>query len=224
MSPVSRVEFDYLRCEMNDVELPGVVYDLDNSTNNQFNLRYIIQEDRQGPKQFLFQTWYQQTNYHGDSLRQSKQDTLYYQFFTLPASTEGDFPVNTDGRGRSDSLGVRALRTFGDRDSVQWTVGADWRRYVQVYRERNLDASGTVVLSGGDVYGIPKSRLDDYGASRTCYCPFPTWFPSTWADGWTIARPDWTRATRWSSSSPTRASTTTPRDSTSRTTCWAWPI
>ena len=33
---------------MNNVELPGVVYDLNNSTNNQFNLNYIVQEDPQG--------------------------------------------------------------------------------------------------------------------------------------------------------------------------------
>ena len=33
----SRIEFDYLRTEMNHVDLPGIIYDLNNSVNNQFN-------------------------------------------------------------------------------------------------------------------------------------------------------------------------------------------
>ena len=100
LSPIARFEFDYIRCEMNNVELPGVVYDLNNSTNNQFNLSYIVQEDRKGPKDLVFQTWFQQTGYSGDALRPSKRETLYHQFFTLP--TFDDYPVNTQGRGHSD--------------------------------------------------------------------------------------------------------------------------
>jgi len=166
LSPTARIEFDYVRCEMNGVQLPGVVYDLDNSTNNQFNLRYIQQEDPKGPKQLELQAWYQRTDYLGDSAQPSKQD-FYYQFFTLPPSTQpppaGGVPVETIGQGYSDSVGVRVLSTFGERDWVQWTIGADWRRTEQRYREQSIDASGAIVLSGGDVYGIPKSRMDDVG-------------------------------------------------------------
>ena len=162
VSRESRIQFDYLRTEMNNVLLPGVVYDLDNSTNNQFNVRYIVQEDPKGPRQLELQAWYQQTHYLGDASRPSKQD-FYYQFFTLPATTSGYFPVTTVGQGQSDSIGARFLRTFGDRDAPQWTIGADWRRTEMVYREKSLDASGQVVLEGGDVYGIPKSRMDDCG-------------------------------------------------------------
>ena len=74
LSAVARIEFDYLRTEMNGVLLPGVVYDIDNSTNNQFNLRHIIQEDPKGPQQLVMQAWYQETHYLGDALRPSKQD------------------------------------------------------------------------------------------------------------------------------------------------------
>jgi iron complex outermembrane receptor protein len=172
LSPIARLEFDCIHCEMNGVELPGVVYDLNNSTNNQFNLRYIVQEDRQGPKQLVFQAWYQQTDYQGDASRQSKQDTLYTDFFTLPASTQGEFPVNTVGQGQSNSLGARLLRTFGERESPQWTIGADWRRNDQFYRETSLDPSGQIVLSGGDVYGIPRSQMDDYGVLTDFLLPW----------------------------------------------------
>ena len=170
LSRVARLEFDYIRCEMNRVELPGVVYDLDNSTNNQFNLRYIVQEDRQGPKDLVFQTWFQQTGYRGDASRPSKQETLYQQFFTLPAFD--DFPVNTLGQGKSDSLGARFLRSFGASDSVQWTFGADWRRFNQFYREENLNADGEIVLGGGNVYGIPQSQMNDVGVLTDLCLPW----------------------------------------------------
>ncbi|HEY4760339.1 MAG TPA: TonB-dependent receptor, partial [Thermoguttaceae bacterium] len=171
VSPIARVEFDYLRCDMNDVELPGVVYDLNNSTNNQFNLRYIVQEDPNGPKQLELQTWFQQTGFRGDALRPSKQETLYYQFFTQPASVFDFFPVNTIGQGRSDCLGARLLRTYGDRDWVQCTVGVDWRRFGQVYREINVDAEDTIVYDG-NVFGIPRSLLDDYGVLADVFLPY----------------------------------------------------
>jgi iron complex outermembrane receptor protein len=169
VGPTSRVEFDFLHCEMNDVELPGVVYDLDNSRNDQFNLCYIVQEDRAGPRQLVLQTWCQQTGYRGDASREEKQRSLYTQFFTLPDFN--DFPVNTIGDGRSDSLGVRLLRTFGQSDSPQWTVGADWRRVQQFYRERNLNAAGEIVIAG-DIFGIPASRLDDYGVLTNLLLPW----------------------------------------------------
>ncbi len=107
VSPCSRVEFDYVHCEMNNVQLPGVVYDLDSSTDSQFNLRYVVQEDRQGPKQLVIQGWYQETDYRGDALRQSKQDSFYYQFITLPATTDGVDIVNTLGIGQSINMGAR---------------------------------------------------------------------------------------------------------------------
>jgi outer membrane receptor protein involved in Fe transport len=172
LSPGTRLEFDYIRCEMNDVELPGVVYDIDNSTNNQFNVRYVVQDDPKGPRQFVAQAWHQGTGYHGDALRSGKQQTLYHQFFTLPASTDGEWPVNTVGQGRSDSTGARFTRTFGDRDAPQWTIGADWRRYQQRYQETNLDVFGDIVLGGGDIYGIPRSHMDDFGLLTDLLLPF----------------------------------------------------
>jgi outer membrane receptor protein involved in Fe transport len=160
LNKVSRIEFDYIRNDMNNVELPGVVYDINSSVNNQFNLRYIIQEDRDGPRQFVLQSWCDQTNYNGNASRPSKQDSLYQSFFTLPAYF--DDPVNTIGRGSLQTLGIRGLRTFGDADSPQWTIGADWRRYHQRYDERNIDPQGNIIFDG-NVFGIPSSQMDDIG-------------------------------------------------------------
>jgi outer membrane receptor protein involved in Fe transport len=160
LNSIGRVEFDCLRTEMNDVELPGVVYDIQSSVNEQYNLSYFIQDDPNGPKQLQLQSWYNRTAYHGDASRASKQASLYQAFFTEPAFA--DLPVNTLGTGSLDSLGVRLLRTFGQADAPQLTVGADWRRYRQQYEEDNVDAAGAIVF-GGNVYGIPRSQMDDCG-------------------------------------------------------------
>jgi iron complex outermembrane recepter protein len=164
LDAMSRIELDCLRTEINDMELPGVVYDIQNSRNEQYNLRYVIQEDRQGPKQVLLQSWYNRTAYRGDASRPSKQESLYRAFFTDPALDDPlGYPVNTVGHGALDSLGLRFLRTFGNADSPQLTAGADWRRYRQWYDERNLNAAGELIFDG-NVFGIPRSQMDDVGA------------------------------------------------------------
>ncbi len=170
INKVSRIEFDYLRTDMNDVELPGVVYDINSSVNNQFNLRYIIQEDRQGPEQFLLQSWWNQTYFKGDASRLSKQESFYQSFVGL-STYMGDVgsSLNTFGRGHLLSLGVRGLRTFGDADSVQWTIGADWRRYEQQYYESDYWSGGQDVW--WDPWGIPRSRMDDVGALTDLLVP-----------------------------------------------------
>lgn len=160
LTPYSRIEFNQLRTEMNDVELPGVVYDLNYSGNDQFNLRYVIQDDPRGPEQLVVQSWFHQTRYYGDSLRASKQRSLYHDFFTLPAYD--DAPVNTLGQGQSRSYGARLLRTFGEAEQPQWTVGVDWRRYEQRYLERNFNDQGSVIFDG-NYFGIPGSTMDDFG-------------------------------------------------------------
>ena len=109
-----------------------MVYDLDNSTNSQYNVRYIVQEDPKGPQDLVLQSWYSQTAYRGDASRPDKQQTLYEQFFTLADYI--DFPnnmVNTLGQGRMQTMGIRVLRTFGDANCPQWTIGADFRRVNQ---------------------------------------------------------------------------------------------
>jgi outer membrane receptor protein involved in Fe transport len=160
LGPSSRIECDFLHTEINNTELPGVVYDLDNSTNSQYNVRYIVQEDPKGPRELVVQSWFSQTAYHGDASRLSKQDSFYQQFIAQPDYF--DDLVNTVGQGRTQSLGIRCLRTLGDAGSAQWTVGADLRRVNQFYQEQDLDAAGNLGFQG-NLFGIPHSQMDDYG-------------------------------------------------------------
>ena len=118
LSRSTRIECDLLHTEYNNVDLPGIIYDLNNSTNNQFNVRYIVQEDRNGPQQLLIQAWHQETFFNGDSSKAYKFDTFYYPFITLPVQyDDGTTPVLAIAQGHLTSTGVRAFRTFGDADS-----------------------------------------------------------------------------------------------------------
>lgn len=167
VSPIARLEVNVLRTEMNGVELPGVVYDIQNSKNDQYNIRYIIQEDRNGPKQLVLQSWYTQTFYYGDSSNASKQASFYHSYMTEPSWKED--PVYTRGRGDLESMGTRCLRTFGEVDTAQWTVGADWRRYSQHYLETTWTGQGE--LAWGTLYGIPRSQMDDGGVLTDLMLP-----------------------------------------------------
>ena len=167
----SRIEFDMLHTEMNNVEMPGIVYDLNNSTNNQYNLRYIVQEDRNGPQQLLVQSWHEETFFYGDASSASKQESFYQDFIAeVPADHGLTRPVTTLSNGYSVSTGVRGLRTFGQADGPQWTVGADWRRFEQMYLERDVDANGQSVYDGS-VYGVPQARTDDVGVLTNLQLP-----------------------------------------------------
>ncbi|MCC6124924.1 MAG: TonB-dependent receptor [Pirellulales bacterium] len=168
LSRATRIEFDYLRTDYNHVDLPGVVYDLGNSTNDQFNLRYIVQQDRNGPEQLILQTWFQNTAFHGSASGAQKQQSFYYSLVTLPYYDE--YPVTTYSGGKSSSLGVRVLRTLGEADSPQWTVGADWRRYQQRYAEEDFTTAGGTIWSN-NLFGVPHSEMDDIGILMNLTAP-----------------------------------------------------
>lgn len=165
----SRLEFNYIRVEKNNVELPGVVYDLAQSKDEQFNIRYVMQEDREGPERFVMQYWYGRTPYHGDASATSKQITFYQPYITnvfrgFPAPFDVFNLNNTFAQGYSMNSGFRSLVTWGEKDEAQLTVGADWRRYEQFYSESHSSPFGTpTIIFGDNFFGIPKSSMDDYG-------------------------------------------------------------
>ncbi len=168
LSSESRLDFNYLRTEINNLELPGVVYDINNSVNNQFNVKYVVQPDRQGPEAFAIQGWYHDTGYQGDAASRAKQDSFFHDFITVTEPT--DLPVNTISAGRSTSMGTRTHATFGDTDQPQLTVGADWRRSTTQYSESDFLADGTLMY-GEPLFGIPTSSQNDIGLFTNVLIP-----------------------------------------------------
>lgn len=170
LSSRSRLEFNYIRNEKNGVELPGVVYDIANSKDEEISLRYVMQENRQGVEQAVLQTWWSRTPYHGDALRDAKRTTFYTPYITnrffgfAPPNNQFNL-FNTIAKGSLQTAGVRGLLTWGDLESARLTIGTDWRRYEQFYRESHIDFLGQPfqIIFGDNVFGIPKSSMEDVG-------------------------------------------------------------
>jgi outer membrane receptor protein involved in Fe transport len=180
----SRIEFTYLHSEQNNTELPGVVYDVVNSTTNQYDVRWVWRERPDEPERLVVQYWRTQTGYSGNSLQSSKQTTFYNRFVTdnfLPFAPPpfSIFAVtNIFAEGNMESDGLRYLATFGDPDLATATVGGDWRRYTLRHFEATLNLFGQSALVDAfpnpifipgvntgppDYRGVPTSTLDDFG-------------------------------------------------------------
>ena len=193
LSDWSRLEFNYLRTEINDLELAGVVYDLGMLRNDQLNIRYVVQEDPDEVESFVLQYWLHQTGYRGDATHESKQRTLYRSFFTLPSYD--DFPVNTVGAGRSDSTGLRSCVTFGDPDWDAVDDGSGLAALFPVLPRDELQRSGGCYLRRQRLWHS-QSRRDDLVHSLTCSCGLRRMSPSALAEDWTGFPPGWRKTTR----------------------------
>lgn len=171
LSAKSRLEFNYIRSERNTVELPGVIYDIVQQKDEQFNVRFVMQDEKDGPENAVVQYWSSFTPYSGNSLRTSKHQTFYDSFITANyfGLTGNLAPLNisnTFGVGYLQTEGLRAAGTLGEKDSAQLTFGGDWRRYVQSYQETHVDGTGaavTDVFGRVPPFGIPRSTMEDAG-------------------------------------------------------------
>lgn len=184
MTSRSRLDFSYLHSEQNNTELPGVVYDITNSSTSQWNARVVWQERRDEPERAVVQYWHTETEYYGNSLAPSKHLTFYDRFVTdnflqfAPGAASVFAVTNTFANGGLSSDGVRALMNLGDPDLLWATVGADYRRYQLQHFEATLNLFGQSALidrlpnpllipgfnqGAPDYRGVPKSSLDDFG-------------------------------------------------------------
>lgn len=167
----SRVEVQYLHPELNTMELPGVPYDLNNSTNSQANVRYIVQESPDEPVRLLIQYWYGYTGYAGNALRQSKQTTFFQPFLANNYSALLPLPLgNLAADGSLISQGMRGLLTFGEKDDALLTVGADWRFIRNDFIQTVTLTNGA--LAGSGQFGIPGAGTNDAGVLANVTLPW----------------------------------------------------
>ncbi len=169
LGEISRVDFNYLRLDLSDVELAGVAYDLNRSSTDQLNVRYVVQEEAAEPERLVLQFWAQRTAYDADAGRESKQLTFNGTLLANP------FPgINVANpilaAGVSESAGTRALTTLGDRHGPQLTLGADWRYYKQSYVEADFAPDGSFFF-GDNLFGIPSSNQQDVGVLAQLQAP-----------------------------------------------------
>jgi iron complex outermembrane recepter protein len=166
VAPFRTLDVFYLHNEQNNVELPGVAYDVRQSTNHQFNVRYSAWEcDR--VERLVLQAWGTQTRYRGDNFASSKQSTWWGHFIGVPF---GPYNNEDDGflsglltDGGLDTYGVRGYFKLGDPETWELIAGADWRLERLFYNETDYDPEGNIAF-GGNVFGIPRSSTSSVGA------------------------------------------------------------
>ncbi|WP_419193539.1 TonB-dependent receptor [Kolteria novifilia] len=163
ISDTNHVAIQFLHPEQNGVELPGVVYDLVNSTNNQGNIRWTITEGRKGPKRVMVEYWYNRTGYDGNSFRSSKQETFFVPFIREVFGTSA-----LEATGRLTNQGVRMLSYLGDEDEAQLILGVDWSYVENEYTEVDFDANGQL---NPIFFGVPKASSNDFGILANATLP-----------------------------------------------------
>ncbi len=154
-----RIDAWYVHQGMQNVELPGVVYDINDQNSDQINFRWTVKDDF-GKDAWQNQFWWNQSTYNGDSSRSAKRSTFFDRLIgdAYPDLVTG----NLVGRGLSDNWGARSQLFVGDRDESHGGIGLDWRRVRQLYQENSFLADGSPFFNN-DTFGLPDSSIDDAG-------------------------------------------------------------
>ncbi len=158
---LGRLDASFLHQSLQDTELPGVTYDINEQNADQFNLRWTQRDRYSDVDRLQMQFWWNQATYNGDASRSSKQRTFVDRLLGDPyPDMKGG--GNVIANGLSDNWGTRAITTWGDSETWVLRAGADWRRIRQFYRELDFKADGSPEFFG-DSFGIPDSSADDFG-------------------------------------------------------------
>src|SRR5690606_34656611 len=134
LSEDSKLEFRYNRLDASGIEIAGQFFDIDFMTTDSFGLSYIA-ADPVMDSESRADLWYNRSRMLGDTRSSGKRDpcpvldrverALDTAFGEPQGTIRVDDRTNTDGD--ATSAGIRGIRTYGQDDWVQMTVGADAR-------------------------------------------------------------------------------------------------
>lgn len=156
----SAIEFNYLRLDQTGVEFPGLVFDINALVTDGFTLRYAV-EDLPHADLFTIEGWYNATRFYGDTLRPGKNRQIPSLGTQL-----APFGFFVPGYARTDvdaySAGTRLAASWGDLDTEQLTIGADFTRLGQQLNDIE-DADSLGAFTGAANFPIPRSHSSDIG-------------------------------------------------------------
>ncbi len=146
LTPVSRIDVQYIRLDQTDVEFPGQFFDINALVTDAVEATYEVY-DQPMFDVFTADLWYNRTDFYGDNLRPGKRRILPLDrvLSVIPDTN----PNNPGGTQRntinfnsftdvaSYSTGFRAAFGWGDRDGDYLTAGADMRYLSQRIDEIN---------------------------------------------------------------------------------------
>lgn len=148
-----QIEFTYLRQEQTGVEYPGLVFDINSSVTNAYELRYASIDHLLYDK-FTADVWYNDTRFRGDTLASGKAAQIP-TLATLIGPPGLGFAI-TDVN--SMSLGYRLAATWGDETVDKVTLGTDL-----IFLKQRLDDTSSPNTVFAANFPIPKSHSLDVG-------------------------------------------------------------
>lgn len=158
VSEDSQVEFNYLRLDQTGVEFPGLVFDINALVTDGFSAKYSAQNLPHADL-LTVEGWYNATRFYGDTFGAGKNRQI-----PPLAGSLAPFGIPIDGQAITEvdaySAGTRLAASWGDVDSEQLTIGADF-----TYLGQALDDIEDPTNAGGLIgnFPIPRSHSSDVG-------------------------------------------------------------
>jgi outer membrane receptor protein involved in Fe transport len=130
----SKIEFKGLRVFQNDIEFPGLYFDIRDLTTEAYSLRYSMERQEYFDR-LILDTWYNTTVSNGDTREFAKQafvQRLLQVSFNPPAGIPpaGTVPLLFEDfsttRFSNKSLGYRLAMGWGDAAKANLTAGSDF--------------------------------------------------------------------------------------------------
>jgi iron complex outermembrane recepter protein len=151
-SPNDSTEFNYLRVDQNNVEYPGMAFDIDRLATNGYEFQYE-RRNTDYYDRLRVDTWHNRTQFTGDAQNPSKRvEFPYLNYIHYVGYTDVD----------STSTGFRAIATWGDDDGPQWSMGIDLRYLMQRLDEIGSGRVGFIKFTDANS-PIPQSQSANPG-------------------------------------------------------------
>lgn len=176
LSEDSRIEFRYNRLDGSGIEVAGQIFDVDFMTTDNFLMSYIA-EDPVSDSYSRADVWYNRSRLLGTTALGGKRGSFHVldrideavQAASPPQYSEVILDPSSNSDGDATSAGIRGLRTYGQDDWVQMTIGAD-ARYTEQHIQENFAFSqfGTIVMDNPDLApfstNLPRAEMVNPGA------------------------------------------------------------
>lgn len=175
------VEFKGLRIRQQNLEFPGLYYDIHDLNSEAYSVRFTAKEQPWFDL-FTFDAWYNDTVINGNTQEPYKQQFLSrflpgISGFNLPRDNAGILPPLTDNSSTHiahSSIGFRSMATWGRKDTVNFSAGFDFNHLNSGLRESVMiiDPTGGIPTTNPNLpvntprtqnLGVPTSNFYDTG-------------------------------------------------------------
>ncbi len=188
LSKNTSIEFKGLKIRQQNLEFPGLYFDIRDLNSEAYSVRYTAKEQPYFDL-FTFDAWYNDTVVNGDTQQGYKQAFLSRflpgssGFGLTPTTTQPTYPSFQSGTINGvptylplftdssrthiaeSSSGFRAIGTWGRKDNVNFSFGVDFTHVNNGLREdiSILDPSGSVPVTSGFQPGMPTQLTQTLG-------------------------------------------------------------